>query len=797
MVRAGSLALVLAGLVVPAARAGASRIAPAQATDIIGTVTDSTTGQPLGSAQIGITQNGRVVVNTITDDFGRYRAHNLDAGTYVIAVHALGHRPANRPATVDGSPGAVRADFQLAPIAISLAAVEVKASTPLAVNTRTGDQMFKQEDYHGAPTATTSQILQQSIAGSARAPTGEVHIRGQHAEYTYYVDGVPVPSSISGSLNELFDPEVVNQINFQTGGWDAEYGNKNAAVVNVSTKIPAGGFHMDASTYAGSFNSNGQSVAMSTNAGRLGVFLSGARQVTDMRREPVEFDTVTFRPHNFHNHGEDLFGFGKLSYSPSAGDVLNLDANWSRTRFEVPFNSTLTNRFDDRQQDVNAFLNAGWRHQFGTPTGDIGASNVGAGQATSAETAGAPPELFAGLFYRYGTLDYTPGANDSAQFFFFPDTVNAYNLRENRRFNTVGLKLDFTTHPRNELEFKTGLIAQRTSGSEDFQATAQNGSPGPASVSHLQGRDIGGYAQGAYSPVEKLELRTGIRYDVHTAPFAGTRTQWSPRIRLNFYPSAATTMYAYYGRLFIPTNVEELRTITNSAVGSAAEPTIPERDHFYELGLIHRFDVAGLVAKLSGYYKQSQPGIDDATIPGTAIVTSVNINQIWTKGIEGVLEVRPSGPFSGYLNAAVIHAYGRAPITGGFLPSAPPSNYFDLDHDQRLSLVASGTYSMSKLFMSATAIYGSGLTNGETTSDLPNAPYGTGLFSMNRDFKVQPSTIVNASAGYSIIAGTTVVRPQIYVENLFDRRYLLKGAFFSGASVGRPRSVQFRLNVGI
>ena len=42
-----------------------------------------------------------------------------------------------------------------------------------------------------------------------------------------------------------------------------------------------------------------------------------------------------------------------------------------------------------------------------------------------------------------------------------------------------------------------------------------------------------------------------------------------------------------------------------------------------------------------------------------------------------------------------------------------------------------------------------------------------------------------------------MLRPQIYVENLFDTGYLLKGAFFSGAAVGRPRSVQFRLNVGI
>ena len=806
---------VIAGLVTAAALTAAPRLAhaaaspasrvTAAATDLFGTVTDSISGQPVANAQIGLTQAGRIVLNTTTDDFGRYRAHNLAAGTYAISVHALGFRAQSRAATVDGSVGSMRVDFHMATVALTLSAVEVTSSSPLAVNTRTGDQTFKQDDYHGAPTATTSQILQQTIAGAARAPTGEVHIRGQHAEYTYYVDGVPVPSGISGSLNELFDPEVVNQITFQTGGWDAEYGNKNAAVVNVSTKIPSGGFHMDASTYGGSFNSNGQSLSISTNVGRLGLFASGARQVTDMRREAVAFDTLSFVPVNVHNHGEDVFAFGKASFSARSTDVFNLDVNYSRTRFEVPFNPAVTTVFDDRQQDVNGFVNLGWRHQFGMAStsedasGRTGAagSTVGAGSASSDVAENGPAELFLGLFYRHGSLDYTPGVGDQAQFLFYPDTTTPYTLRENRLFNTTGVKLDFLSHPAQHMEFKSGVLAQRTTGQEDFQATTTSGVAGPGSSSGLVGSDVGVYTQVAYSPFERLELRTGARFDAHTAPFAGTQHQVSPRIRLNFFPTPASTVYAYYGRLFVPTNVEELRTITNAALGAAALPTLPERDNFYELGLVHRFGFAGLVAKLSGYQKESTPGIDDATIPGTAIVTSVNIDQIRVNGIDGVLEIRPTGPFSGYVNASVIHAYGKAPITGGFLPTLPPSGNFDLDHDQRLSLVASGTYSANKLFASVTTIYGSGLTNGRTTDDLPNADYGTGLFSMNSAFKVSPSAIVNASAGYTVVVGGTVLRPQIYVENVFDKGYLLKGAFFSGASVGRPRSLQLRLNVGL
>ena len=51
----------------------------------------------------------------------------------------------------------------------------------------------------------------------------------------------------------------------------------------------------------------------------------------------------------------------------------------------------------------------------------------------------------------------------------------------------------------------------------------------------------------------------------HNAPFVGTSSQVSPRIRLNLYPSSTTTLYGYYGRQFMPTNIEDLRPITAAA----------------------------------------------------------------------------------------------------------------------------------------------------------------------------------------------------------------------------------------
>jgi outer membrane receptor for ferrienterochelin and colicin len=759
--------------------------------DVVGTVTDSASGAPLPSVEVTVQQGTAVVANTSTDPFGRYIIHNIAAGSYTVAAHFIGFLPQSRPLTI--ASGTAHADFKLIAAPPQLEAVTVTSRSPIAVDTRSGDQTYTQDESHSAPTTTTSGILQQSIAGAARAPTGEVHIRGQHAEYQYYIDGVPVPSGVSGSLNELFDPAVVQSIDFQTGAWDAEYGGKNVAVINIQTRVPAGGFHGEEATYGGSYGALGQSLSMSGNDGPIGAFFSGTAQGSNMRLEPVEA-AGNDAPVNFHNAGQDYFGFGKLQYTGGSHDIFSLDGNYSKTHFDIPYDSAGGAFLNDHQTDVNAFLNLSYRHNFGDSSA----------------------QLFVGPFYRHGSLNYVPGANDNPTFVDAEDpTHTPRTVSEDRSFNTVGVKTDLSVPIISDvIEGKVGTLYSHTSGNENFELTDPTGAHGPIqSISNLDGYDWGSYAQVSIKPFEWIELRTGVRFDSHVAPFAGNQTQWSPRVRLNFFPSPSNTIYLYFGRQFIPTNIEDLRSIT--AVGDSGvvtTPTLPERDAFYEGGYVHRFPY-GFVNKTAVYHKVSTPGIDDNTVPGSSITTDVNIAEVQVVGLEDALEwQQPQGPFSGYVNFAINHAYGRGPVSGGFFPIATPTYTFDLDHDQRVSVVANLTYSAHAFYVTASSIYGTGLTNGLTPDgSVPNDTgsvskgtfqpgyknYGTCLFCFNSEFKVHPSYIQNLSLGYTLFAQRTYIRPELFFTNLFDAHYILKGAFFSGESIGRPFTVNFRLTLGV
>ncbi|MEI7811082.1 MAG: TonB-dependent receptor [Ignavibacteria bacterium] len=745
------------------------------------TITDINTLVPLQYVVVVLTQGKYTVAQASTNPFGRATFNEIRNGSYQLLTHYVGYYDANYTVLVDSLHKTYSVKLSEKNIQTNEVIIQGQKLSNLStsIDMITGSQIFEGETYHAPPLASMTQLITQNLTGTVKAPTGEVHIRGQHGEFTYLVDGIPIPLGVFGGLNEIVDPKVISKVTFYTGGFPAEYGGQITGLMDIQNRVPTGRFHLDFSTFAGSYltsgndslqgnhtgsfsalNSNGQSLSLSDHIGRLGYFIGVSRQETDRR---IDQPTETL----FHDHGFDYFTYGKFDYLLTEHDYLTANLNYSKTQTQIPFDPA-EGFISDDQSSYNAFQTISYFHTISTEP--------------ESET-----NLFIGGFAREGNLSFNPNINDDNQVFLNEDTTTGYVIGQNRTFTTLGLRVKYDQQISHHFQYAIGLNYSNISGKENFRFfNASDNSIN--NNSNYNGYDAGFFAQTMWHPREWTRLDLGLRYDIHNAPSTADQSQLSPRIKWNIFIDELNSFSLSYDRLFMPTNIENLGAIA-SLIGNNATPTLPEKDNLYEISFLRNWQ-NGFSTKLAGFYKQSSPGLDDETLGSSTIRVNVNIDQIIVRGVElAITFSNPGNPLSGYINTSVIHAYGRGPVSGGFLPADSSADAFDLDHDQRLGTVISLNYQPENWFVNLTANYGSGLANGNG-----NVIFQTGLFDFNQAGHTTPWWILNLSAGYTFnLAHGQSFEPSLYVTNILDNAHLIKGAFFSGASFEERRNVIFRL----
>jgi outer membrane receptor for ferrienterochelin and colicin len=746
------------------------------------TVLDKKDSSPLQLVNVILEQNNILIKGAVTNPAGLAAFKDVEIGTYEIIAHYLGYNDYVDTITIDREH--TRYKIEMSENSIELGAIVITGKKvpqiSTSINDVTGRQVYEGETFHAAPTAQMTTIIQQNLAGAVKASTGEIHIRGQHGEYSFLIDGVMIPLGVFGGLNEIVDPKIVSRITFYTGGFPAEYGGQISGLMDIQTRVPTGRFHLDISSFLGSYftsgnntnlgakvgrfkalNSNGQSLSLSNRSGNFGYFFSASREETDRRiDQPV--------PELFHDHGFDYFVFGKIDYLIDENNYITADLNFSKTQTQVPFDSTEGYQPDD-QITYNAFQILSYNH-------------------TISSEPDHESSLFIGASAREGGLRYIPNVNDSNPSYYNNDSTQAYQIDQNRTFTTLGIRTKYDNRLSHKFEYAVGFDYSNTRGNEDFRFFNLSGN-GPSVMSAFTGYDFGAFAQSEIHATEWTKLDLGLRYDVHNAPIIPNQYQLSPRAKLSFLIDQFNTISVSYDRIFMPTNIENLGAVA-SQIGNNASPTFPEKDNLYEIDYIRNWK-NGFNSKLSVFHKDSNPGLDDETLGSSTIKVNVNINEVKVSGIEMALTYNdPTNPFSAYLNSSLIHAYGIGPVSGGFVPSDSSTVPFDLDHDQRLSAVIGLNYQPANWFMNLTGTYGSGLSNGNA-----NYTFKTGLFDFNQGAHTTPAWIFNISGGYIFnIGDDQTLEPSIYITNIFDHEYLIKGAFFSGASFEAHRNIILKLS---
>ncbi len=195
-----------------------------------GIVRDGKTGEPLPGVNVVIVE---VQAGISTDTSGRYSLRNIRSGSYSIRFTHVGYAPRLvRRVLIDPDRRMVL-DMTLQASEVSLDEVVITQEKPLIRQDVTGTTYFlRGDDVKLLPIGNVTDVL-----GLQPGVTLEGNVRGgKTSDVSYLIDGLPVQDLMGGGVASILPASSVFGMSLYTGGFEPEYGNALAGVVNIVTR---------------------------------------------------------------------------------------------------------------------------------------------------------------------------------------------------------------------------------------------------------------------------------------------------------------------------------------------------------------------------------------------------------------------------------------------------------------------------------------------------------------------------------------------------------------------------------
>lgn len=223
----------------------------AQTGKISGKVIDGTTGEALPFVNVmidGTTQGAA------TDLDGYYSIIGVRPGTFNVKASAIGYNTQ----TVQGVRVSIdltsEINFELMETSIQLKEeVVVVATKPLVTKDLTSSTAIIGSDEISVLPVTEFQEVLSLKAGIV----GDGNVRGgRKGEVVYAIDGVPVTDVYDGSTVVDVSTSSIQELQFVSGAFNAEYGKALSGYVNIATKDGDNNFNGSVTSYIGDYVSN-------------------------------------------------------------------------------------------------------------------------------------------------------------------------------------------------------------------------------------------------------------------------------------------------------------------------------------------------------------------------------------------------------------------------------------------------------------------------------------------------------------------------------------------------------------
>jgi hypothetical protein len=305
-----------------------------------GKVTDKETGDPLIGANVVIKGT---TLGASTDLSGDYVVLAVPPGVYTVEVSYIGYQSVSLANIRVSANLTTTQDFELAPTALEIGAVEIVAERPLIQrNTTNTIRMTTQEDIQNIPIRGLQNII--ALNAGTVLQDGVLHIRGgREREVAYFIDGATATNPFFNTENVSVIQEAIEEIQMQAGGYTAEFGGANSAVVRTTVRTGGPNFKATVDYRTDDFAHSGEQFLGTSSFGyrnavitlggpltsKLRFFIAGQHNFMRNRNpsfiEPFRFDGLTDDGFEGREVGEPLPNGGVVEYKRN-----HLPKNWKQ-----------------------------------------------------------------------------------------------------------------------------------------------------------------------------------------------------------------------------------------------------------------------------------------------------------------------------------------------------------------------------------------------------------------------------------------------------------------------------------
>lgn len=690
-------------------------------------------------------------------------------------METLATAPSTRPATTQPSETIVQT-----PVTAHLAKVVITSDLDLLrdqIAPALGATEYTQgpnqiANIPGGQDATFQQVILRD-PGVVADSFGQFHVRGEHANVTYDVNGVLLPQPINTFGQEL-DTHLIQSVTLIDGSLPAQYGFHTAGIIDVTTKTGTALQGGEVSLYGGSYNWFEPSVELGWTEGKWDFFTTASYKHNSIG---IENPTGSVRPIHDDTSQERLFIYA--AYHIDDTSRLTFIVNGAYQDFQIP-----------NVPGVPAMFQLGPLTTFNSADENETQNEQEYYGVVSYQKSLDQFQVLASAFYRYGQIHFVPDfTGDLMLQGVAGEVLNSYS--------TEGFQIDSSYILNDQHTVRAGLIGDYTVERNNTNTnvfpvdpvTGLQSSTIPQLIvddTRNNGLEIGGYLQDEWKLTKTVTLNFGARLDEFDANF-DNEGQLSPRVNLVWKATPDTTFHIGYARYFVtppiqyvpPSTLAKFANTTNAPANTLDNAPLAERSNYYDAGVSQQITKAWTV-NLDGYYKQAHNLIDLGQFGDAVIFTPFNYKYGLVYGTDLSTTYKQDG-FSAFGNFGWVETDGKDIVSQQFTIdpdelSYIASNFIKLDHEAQYSASVGASYDWKNNDVYIDWVYSSGLRSG--FANLEEEP---------------PSYPVNIGYAHTFhVAGerNNLVRLRFDIVNLFDEVYQIRSG--TGVGVAAPQYGQRR-----